>query len=149
MHSARQTRSLSLIPMAGFPLVEPGTDLGFVICGLAQTHEPKLVDHDVLVVAQKVISKAEGRYVDLAEVKPGSEALALSIEVQKDPRLVEVILAESRRVIRHRPGVLIVEHRLGFVAANAGVDQSNVDPSKGAEPVLLLPRDPDASAQRL
>jgi coenzyme F420-0:L-glutamate ligase / coenzyme F420-1:gamma-L-glutamate ligase len=149
MDSARQTRSLLLIPMVGFPLVEPGTDLGDVICALAQTHEPELLDHDVLVVAQKVVSKAEGRYVDLTEVKPGSEALALSIEAQKDPRLVEVILAESRRVIRHRPGVLIVEHRLGFVVANAGVDQSNVDPSKGAEPVLLLPRDPDASAQQL
>jgi coenzyme F420-0:L-glutamate ligase/coenzyme F420-1:gamma-L-glutamate ligase len=149
MDSARQTRSLLLIPMAGFPLVEPGTDLGDVICGFAQTDEPELLDHDVLVVAQKVVSKAEGQYVDLAEVKPGSEAVALSIEVQKDPRLVEVILAESRRVLRHRRGVLIVEHRLGFVAANAGVDQSNVDPSKGAEPVLLLPRDPDASAQQL
>jgi coenzyme F420-0:L-glutamate ligase / coenzyme F420-1:gamma-L-glutamate ligase len=149
MDRPRQNRSLLLVAMAEFPLVEPGTDLGQVICALARTHGPEFVDQDVVVVAQKIVSKAEGRYVDLADVKPGSEALALSAEVQKDPRLVEVILAESRRVIRHRPGVLIVEHRLGFVTANAGVDQSNVDPSKGTEPVLLLPNDPNASAQRL
>jgi coenzyme F420-0:L-glutamate ligase / coenzyme F420-1:gamma-L-glutamate ligase len=149
MNSPRQDRSLSLIALAGFPLVEPGTDLGRVICRLARSRGLELVDQDVVVVAQKVLSKAEGRYVDLATVTPGGEALALANKVQKDPRLVEVILAESRRVIRHRPGVLIVEHRLGFVAANAGVDQSNVDPARGAEPVLLLPSDPDASAQRL
>jgi coenzyme F420-0:L-glutamate ligase/coenzyme F420-1:gamma-L-glutamate ligase len=149
MDSPRRDRSLLLIAMPGFPLVEPGTDLGEIICGLARTHGPELVDQDVVVVAQKVVSKAEGRYVDLANVRPGNEALALAEKVQKDARLVEVILAESRRVVRHRPGVLIVEHRLGFVAANAGIDQSNVDPAKGSEPVLLLPSDPDASAQRL
>ena len=80
---------------------------------------------------------------------PGEHAIALAEKVQKDPRLVEVILGQSRRVLRHRPGVLIVEHKLGFVVANAGVDQSNVDPAKGAQPVLLLPEDPDASALRL
>jgi coenzyme F420-0:L-glutamate ligase / coenzyme F420-1:gamma-L-glutamate ligase len=149
MDSRRQDRTLSLIALAGFPLVEPGTDLGHVICGLARSGGHELVDQDVVVVAQKIVSKAEGRYVDLANVTPGAEALALANKVEKDPRLVEVILAESRRVIRHRPGVLIVEHRLGFVAANAGVDQSNVDPAKGTEPVLLLPSDPDAAAQRL
>jgi coenzyme F420-0:L-glutamate ligase/coenzyme F420-1:gamma-L-glutamate ligase len=149
MDNACTDRSLTLIAMPGFPLVEPGADLGEVICGIAQTRGPELVDHDVVVVAQKVVSKAEGHYVDLASVKPGPRALALAVQVQKDPRLVEVILAESRRVLRHRPGVLIVEHKLGFVVANAGVDQSNVDPAKGAQPVLLLPKDPDASAQRL
>src|SRR6185312_653091 len=104
---------------------------------------------DVLVVAQKIVSKAEGRYVDLARVEPGSEAQRLARETDKDPRLVQVILDESRRVVRHRPGVLIVEHRLGYVMANAGVDRSNVDPAMGEEPVLLLPRDPDASAAAL
>src|SRR5262249_39258450 len=102
-----------------------------------------------LAVAQKVVSKAEGRYVDLAVVTPSSQACSLAAEVNKDPRLVEVILAESRRVVRTRPGVLIVEHRLGFIMANAGVDRANVDPDRGAEPVLLLPRDPDASAAYL
>ena len=120
-----------------------------MICGLAERHGPALLDRDVVVIAQKVVSKAEGRYVDLATVKPGQQAFALAEQVQKDPRLVEVILNQSRRVLRHRPGVLIVEHKLGFVVANAGVDQSNVDPAKGAQPVLLLPEDPDASARRL
>jgi hypothetical protein len=108
-----------------------------------------MLDYDVVVIAQKVVSKAEGRYVDLDGIEPGKQALALSTPVQKDPRLVEVILRESRQVLRHRPGVLIVEHRLGFVLANAGVDQSNVDPTRGVKPVLLLPEDPDASARLL
>jgi coenzyme F420-0:L-glutamate ligase/coenzyme F420-1:gamma-L-glutamate ligase len=82
-------------------------------------------------------------------VVPSARAQSLAAEVEKDPRLVEVILGESRRVVRRRPGILIVEHRLGFVMANAGVDRSNVDPEAGAEPVLLLPRDPDGSAATL
>jgi coenzyme F420-0:L-glutamate ligase/coenzyme F420-1:gamma-L-glutamate ligase len=149
MDKARTGRSLILIAVPDFPLVEPGDDLAEVICGVAETNGPELVDLDVVVLAQKVVSKAEGQYVDLAAAKPGPQALALSAKVQKDPRLVEVILSESRRVVRYRPGVLIVEHRLGFVVADAGVDQSNVDPAKGTEPVLLLPKDPDSSAQRL
>jgi coenzyme F420-0:L-glutamate ligase/coenzyme F420-1:gamma-L-glutamate ligase len=101
---------------------------------------------DVLVLAQKIVSKAEGRRVDLATVQPGARACDIATEVQKDPRLVELILAESCRIVRMRPGVLIVEHRSGFVMANAGIDQSNVD---GGEVALLLPLDADASATRL
>jgi coenzyme F420-0:L-glutamate ligase / coenzyme F420-1:gamma-L-glutamate ligase len=149
MNEAPHARALALFALSHFPLIEPGADLGEVICALCETHGPELLDRDVVVVAQKVVSKAEGRYVDLAAVKPGAHASALAEQVQKDPRLVEVILGESRRVVRHRPGVLIVEHKLGFVVANAGVDQSNVDPTKGAQPVLLLPENPDASALRL
>src|SRR5258707_698009 len=108
-----------------------------------------LFDDDIVVVAQKIVSKAEGRYVDLAKIRPSPRAAALAAEVDKDPRLVEVILAESRRVVRKRPGVLIVEHRLGFIMANAGVDRSNIETDMAAEAVLLLPRDPDASAGRL
>jgi coenzyme F420-0:L-glutamate ligase/coenzyme F420-1:gamma-L-glutamate ligase len=103
----------------------------------------------VVVVAQKIVSKAEGRYVDLATVEPSARARKLAVEIDKDPRLVEVILRESRDVVRHRPGVLIVEHRLGFIMANAGVDRSNIDPAAGREPVLLLPENPDASAAHL
>jgi coenzyme F420-0:L-glutamate ligase / coenzyme F420-1:gamma-L-glutamate ligase len=142
-------RALELIAVPDFPLVQPGTDLLELICSLVQTRGPELAHYDVVVIAQKVVSKAEGRYVDLATIVPGKQALALSVEVQKDPRLVEVILSESRRVLRHRPGVLIVEHKLGFVVANAGVDQSNVDPDNSEQPVLLLPEDPDGTAQRL
>jgi coenzyme F420-0:L-glutamate ligase / coenzyme F420-1:gamma-L-glutamate ligase len=149
MNETRLSPALALFALPHFPLVEPGTELGEMICGLAERHGPALLDRDVVVIAQKVVSKAEGRYVDLATVKPGQQAFALAEQVQKDPRLVEVILNQSRRVLRHRPGVLIVEHKLGFVVANAGVDQSNVDPAKGAQPVLLLPEDPDASARRL
>ena len=149
MRSAAETRDLQLIPLRGVPLVHPGTDLLGLVCDITQRQGSALVDGDVLVVAQKIVSKAEGRYVDLATIKPGEQALALSGQVHKDARLVEVILNESRRVVRHRPGVLIVEHKLGFVLANAGVDQSNVDPRCGAEPVLLLPEDPDGSARQL
>ena len=149
MPVSHTTRSLKLIALAGFPLVQPGNDLLQVICDIVRTNGLELTDYDIVVIAQKVVSKSEGRYVDLAAIQPGARALALAGQVRKDPRLVEVILGESRRVIRHRPGVLIVEHKLGFVVANAGVDQSNVDPDRGAEPVLLLPEDPDGSAQRL
>lgn len=131
------------------PLVRPGDDLAALLIAACERASLPLADGDVLALAQKIVSKAEGRHVDLATVQPSARAIELAVEVDKDPRLVEVILAESRRVVRKRHGVLIVEHRLGFVMANAGVDRSNVDPTMGAEPVLLLPSDPDASAERL
>jgi len=130
-------------------MVRPGDDLAGILIRACEQAALAPGDDDVLAVAQKIVSKAEGRYVDLAKVEPSARAQRLAAEVNEDPRLVEIILAESRRVVRQRPGVLIVEHRLGFVMANAGVDRSNVDPAAGAEPVLLLPRDPDASAARL
>ncbi len=100
---------------------------------------------DVLVVAHKIVSKAEDRFVELATVKPSDRALAIAAEIGKDPRLVEVVLAESKRIVRKRPGLLIAEHRIGYVMANAGVDQSNVGDGRA----LLLPRDPDRSAEML
>jgi len=102
---------------------------------------------DVVVVAHKVVSKAEGSVVDLRDVPPSPEAIALAEEAHKDPRLVEVILRESRAVRRARPGLIIAEHRLGFICANAGVDHSNV--GLGDDVVVTLPRDPDASAERI
>ncbi len=104
---------------------------------------------DVIVVAQKIVSKAEGRTVDVATVTPSPAAEKLAAEIGKDPRLVEIVLSESRRVVRSRPNLMIVEHRLGFVMANAGVDQSNVAPADGIQRALLLPVDPDASAEAL
>src|SRR5262249_3943749 len=98
---------------------------------------------------QKVVSKAEGRYVDVASVVASERASALAAEVDKDPRFVEIVLSEARRVVRHRPGLLIVEHRLGFVMANAGIDHSNIKTGAAGERVLLLPLDPDGSAARL
>ena len=142
-------RALSLFALPGIPMVQPGDDLatliadGFVRAGEAAS------DGDVLVVAQKIVSKSEGRYANLAAVEPGAKARELAARTDKDPRMVELILSESRRVVRHRPGVIIVEHRLGFVMANAGIDNSNVEPAGADERVLLLPLDPDGSAQHL
>jgi coenzyme F420-0:L-glutamate ligase/coenzyme F420-1:gamma-L-glutamate ligase len=140
---------LTLTPIPDIPMVRPGDDLAALLIAACERAALVPADGEVLALAQKVVSKAEGRHVDLAQVQPSSRALGLAAEVDKDPRLVEVILAESRRVVRKRRGVLIVEHRLGYIMANAGVDRSNVDPTMGAEPVLLLPRDPDASAAYL
>jgi coenzyme F420-0:L-glutamate ligase/coenzyme F420-1:gamma-L-glutamate ligase len=103
----------------------------------------------VLVIAQKIVSKAEGRYVRLADVSVGPEALALAAQADKDPRQVELILRESTAVIRVRPGVIIVEHRNGYVHANAGIDKSNISNDHDDPQVLLLPEDPDRSAQAL
>lgn len=129
--------------------MRPGDDLPALI-GVAATQAGITpAEGDVVVVAQKIVSKAENRFVDLASVIPSARALEVAAQVDKDPRLVEVILAQSRRIVRSRPNVLIVEHRLGLVMANAGVDQSNVGPDDGVDRVLLLPEDPDRSAAAL
>ena len=140
---------LELFAVPAFPLVRAGDDLAALVAGRLAAAGLALRDGDTVVLAQKVVSKAEGRFVDLTQVKPSPRAQALAQEVAKDPRLVEIILAESRRVVRSRENVLIVEHRLGLVMANAGVDQSNVADPEAGELALLLPLDPDASAQRL
>jgi coenzyme F420-0:L-glutamate ligase / coenzyme F420-1:gamma-L-glutamate ligase len=140
---------LTITALTGVPLVKAGDDLGAI--GLAAYAATGLApaDGDVLVVAQKIVSKAEDRAVDVATVEPSPQAVALAAEVEKDPRLVEVILSESRRIVRHRPNLMIAEHRRGWVMANAGIDHSNIAPSDGVDRVLLLPVDPDASAEAL
>jgi coenzyme F420-0:L-glutamate ligase/coenzyme F420-1:gamma-L-glutamate ligase len=130
-------------------LIKAGDDLRGMLIAALHANNMTLQDGDILVLAQKIVSKAEARHVDLSTVEPSDKARELATAVAKDPRLVELILRESRRVVRHAPGVLVVEHRLGFVMANAGIDASNVDPSTGQEPVLLLPADPDRSAAQL
>jgi len=140
---------LELIPLQGFPEVEPGDDLAGLIHGALTGNALELQDGDVLVVAQKVVSKAEGRYVCLADVTVTPEAEALAGRAGKDARHVQLILDESRAVIRVRPGVIIVEHRNGYVLANAGIDRSNIRRGEAEQRVLLLPRDPDASARAL
>jgi coenzyme F420-0:L-glutamate ligase / coenzyme F420-1:gamma-L-glutamate ligase len=141
--------SLEVIGLAGLPLIKAGDDLAELIASALERNGVAPRARDVLVVAQKIVSKAEGRVVDLATIEPSAKALALAAEVGKDPRLVTVILSESARVVRARRGVLIVEHRLGFIMANAGVDQSNVGSAGGATHVLLLPQNPDRSAESL
>jgi coenzyme F420-0:L-glutamate ligase / coenzyme F420-1:gamma-L-glutamate ligase len=140
---------ITLTPVPDIPMIRPGDDLARLLIAACEKNGLAPADGDILVVAQKIVSKAQGRYVDLAKIRPSPRAVSLASEVDKDPRLVEVILSESRRVVRKRPGVLIVEHRLGFIMANAGVDRSNIEADIAAEPVLLLPRDPDASAAEL
>lgn len=134
-----------MIPLHGVPLVRPGDDLVEILGEALAGHG--LEDGDVLVVAQKIVSKAEGRLRRLGAVTPSAEAVEIAETVGKDARLVELVLSESRRVVRAVPNTLIVEHRLGHTMANAGIDQSNVGP--GEEVALLLPEDPDASCRAM
>jgi coenzyme F420-0:L-glutamate ligase/coenzyme F420-1:gamma-L-glutamate ligase len=140
--------SASVLP--GVPHVQPGDDL-LVVCIDAFTAAGVVPSSgDVLVLAQKIVSKSEGRYAILDEVTPSDEAYAWADKVDKDPRLVQLILSESVEVVRHRPGVMIVQHRLGYIHANAGIDRSNITAAAGGrEQVLLLPEDSDASAATL
>ena len=143
--------NLLLTPLQNIPMVHTGDDLAeIIIKGLLQS-DLTLETGDIVVLAQKIVSKAEGRRVNLASIQPSARATTLAKKIEKDPRLIELVLRESRRVLRTRSGTIIVEHRLGFVCANAGIDHSNVA-GKGDEKeewVLLLPENPDASAQML
>lgn len=142
---------LVLTPLTFVPLVKPGDSLEQLVLDCLDHNQITLQDGDILVVAQKIVSKAEGRLVNLAQVQASPAAVELAQKAEKDPRLMELLLQESNQVLRVRPGSVIVEHRLGFVCANAGIDHSNVagEDSSGNEWVLLLPEDPDASARRL
>ncbi len=143
------TTRVDIIGLAGVPMVQPGDNLGaFAIAALV---EAEFQPHhgDVLVVAQKIVSKAENRFVEVAGVVPTQQAIELAAATRKDPRFVQIVLNESRRIVRHRENLIIAEHRLGFVMANAGIDHSNVAPADGTERVLLLPLDPDRSAAAL
>jgi coenzyme F420-0:L-glutamate ligase / coenzyme F420-1:gamma-L-glutamate ligase len=143
-----EARTVTYTALSGIPLIEPGDDLCSIIAEAVEAAGIVPQPGDVLVIAQKIVSKAEDRYVDLAAVKPTARAVEIAGKAGKDPRLVEVILAESTEVLRQHKDILIVVHRLGFVMANAGVDQSNIGPGSG-DRVLLLPKDPDASCATL
>jgi coenzyme F420-0:L-glutamate ligase / coenzyme F420-1:gamma-L-glutamate ligase len=136
---------LTLVAVPDFPLVEPGNELASMISGACLKAGIALNDGDVVVIAQKIVSKTEGRYVNLSDVTPSAQAKALAIQLKKDPRLVELVLSESTQIIRAENNVLIVAHRLGYIMANAGIDQSNISHAEG-ERALLLPVDPDGSA---
>lgn len=140
---------LELIALARFPRVKHGDDLAQLIVQALEAQAITLRPGDVLGCAQKIISKSEGRRVSLATVEPSARALDLAQRTGKDPRLVELILRESTEVVRVGKEVIIVEHRLGFVLANAGIDQSNVSESGADDEALLLPVDPDRSASAL
>jgi coenzyme F420-0:L-glutamate ligase / coenzyme F420-1:gamma-L-glutamate ligase len=147
--SGTMSARLEIFVIPGLPMVREGDDISSIIVDGAQKAGLTLRYGDVVVIAQKIVSKAEGRTVDLATVVPTAEAIALAAEVGKDPRIVQVVLSESVRVVRSRPNLMIMQHRLGFVMANAGVDQSNVAPSDGVQRALLLPVDPDGSAEAI
>ncbi|MEC8371546.1 MAG: coenzyme F420-0:L-glutamate ligase, partial [Pseudomonadota bacterium] len=118
---------LTLIALKGIPLVKPGDGLANLIGDALEQSDERLADGDILVVAQKIVSKTENRLVDVTTIEPSDQAKDLAVEVDKDPRVVEMILRESRAVIRKKPGVLIVENNLGLIMANAGIDHSNVE----------------------
>jgi len=143
--------TLSLTALNNVPLIRHGDDLADILVKALADSRIELQDEDILVLAQKIVSKSEGRMVNLADVNPSTRALELAPRLEKDPRLIELILRESHEILRVRKDVIVVEHRLGFVCANAGIDHSNVmgagNPSE--EYVLLLPDDPDESAKRL
>jgi len=138
-------RRYEVVGIEGLPEIHRGDDLAGLVVQAARAQETPLEAGDLLVVSQKIVSKTEGRIVSLASVVPSREAAEIAEEIGRDPRLVEVILRESRRVVRKAPGVLIVETHHGWICANAGVDQSNVD----AETACLLPEDSDRSARQL
>jgi coenzyme F420-0:L-glutamate ligase/coenzyme F420-1:gamma-L-glutamate ligase len=148
MASALKGNELRLHALRDIPLVHEGDDITSMMLAAIARAELTVDDGDVLAVAQKIVSKTEGRTVHLADVTASAEAIALADELEKDPRLVELILAQSDEVVRTRPGVLIVRHKLGFVHAHAGIDQSNVDHADG-DSALLLPEDPDGSARAI
>lgn len=140
---------LTITALPDFPLVEPGDDLAAFILASLSKAGLSLEDGDVLVLAQKIVSKAENQYRYLNAVVPSEEAIKLATEIDKDARLTELILSESTEVVRQRQGVVVVEHRLGYVHANAGIDKSNISSAADNPRVLLLPIDSDKSAARL
>jgi coenzyme F420-0:L-glutamate ligase/coenzyme F420-1:gamma-L-glutamate ligase len=140
-------KPLVLTPLEGIPLIQESDDLVSLILEALKRHHIELIANDILVLAQKIVSKAEGRRVFLNSVKASAKAKELAAQTDKDPRLVQLILDESAEILRSRPGLIVVEHRLGFISANAGIDHSNVDEQEGW--VLLLPENPDASADAM
>ena len=145
------TPQLIFTALPGIPLIKEGDDLVRLILEGLERAGIQPQDGDVFILAQKIVSKAEGRLIYLPDVEPSDEARSLAEVTGKDPRILDVILNESSSILRQREGLIVVEHRLGFVCANAGVDRSNVQGEYGEDDdwVLLLPEDPDRSAQKL
>jgi len=155
--------ALTLTPLKDIPIIRQGDDLADIIVNSLSQSNLAIEDNDIFVLAQKVVSKAEGRMVNLTTVTPSPRAIELGAQIEKDARLVELILQESKSVVRTRPGTIIVEHKLGFICANAGIDHSNVAPlhlppnslilggekEGGEDWVLLLPENPDQSANEI
>jgi coenzyme F420-0:L-glutamate ligase / coenzyme F420-1:gamma-L-glutamate ligase len=144
-----QVPKIEIIAIPDIPMIQPGDDLPAIIFERAQAAGVTFEDRDVVVVTQKIVSKAEGRSVRLSEVTPSSEAIRLAASVNKDPRFVEMVLRESRGVMALRPDLLVVENRLGIICANAGIDRSNIEQIGDDVTLMLLPQNPDASAHAI
>jgi len=142
---------LTLTSLQHIPLIRQNDDLADIVVKSLESNNITIEDNDILVFAQKVVSKAEGRAVNLVTVAPSQAAIDLARQTEKDPRVVQLIFQESNEVVRTRVGTIIVEHKLGFVCANAGIDHSNVAGvgDSAEEWVLLLPADPDRSAEKI
>jgi coenzyme F420-0:L-glutamate ligase/coenzyme F420-1:gamma-L-glutamate ligase len=140
-----------ITPIKGIPLIKPGDDISEILITVLPNNEIIVEDNDIFVLAQKIVSKSEGRLINLTEVTPSAKALEMAKQSQKDPRFVELVLRESVRIVRVRPGTLIAEHKSGFICANAGIDHSNVKGDWGHQEdwVLLLPENSDKSARRI
>lgn len=143
--------SLTLTTLQNIPIIRQDDILADILVDSLQTTQVQLENNDILVLAQKIVSKSEGRMVDITTIAPSAQAIELAKQAEKDPRVVELMLQESNEIVRVRVGAIIVEHKLGFVCANAGIDHSNVagDGNDKQEYVLLLPEDPDLSARNL
>jgi coenzyme F420-0:L-glutamate ligase/coenzyme F420-1:gamma-L-glutamate ligase len=139
--------ALQLIPLCDIPLIQPGDNLAGLIFEAAKKINLTLAETDIVVIAQKIVSKAENCFVRLSDVTPSSRALELAKITGKPAQLVEIILWDTAEIVRAKPGLLIVEHKLGFISANAGLDHSNVSPEP--DTVLRLPPNPDASARTI
>ncbi|MGI9504901.1 MAG: coenzyme F420-0:L-glutamate ligase [Geminicoccaceae bacterium] len=149
MGTPSRSDCLTLLALPGIPSIEEGDDLGLILGDALDALEIPVRSSDVLVVTHKIISKADGRIVDLNTIEPSSAAEELALATGKSPAFCEVVLGESRRIIRRRRGLIIAEHRLGMIMANAGIDRSNVTGSPDDESVLLLPENPDQRAADL
>tara|TARA_Y100000287_G_scaffold185198_1_gene187840 strand:- start:994 stop:1827 length:834 start_codon:yes stop_codon:yes gene_type:complete len=139
--------SINLIALESLPLIQPGQNVSKEIINAITSESISVDDGDVIAIAQKIISKSENRYLDISELEPSEDAINLATKIDKDPKFIQAILNESQKVVRYRMGVLIVEHKLGFIHANAGIDRSNIDQHKDI--VLLLPENPDESAKMI
>jgi coenzyme F420-0:L-glutamate ligase / coenzyme F420-1:gamma-L-glutamate ligase len=144
-------KSLLFTAVQDFPDIKTGDNIPQILIALLEDQNILVDDGDVFVIAQKIVSKAEGRLVDLSNIYPSEKALELELITKKDPRFIEVVLQESKKVIRAKFNTLIVEHKKGFICANAGIDHSNIglNGQEAADWVLLLPKDPDKSAQEI
>jgi len=142
-------KKLDLYALEGIPLIQQGDDVGITICEVAEKENFSFEDGDIVVVASKIVSKAEGQLVDTEKIEPSEKALALSEKIGMDPRNLEVVLRETGRLLIARPDLLLTEHHLGFICTKAGVDSSNTMAGPKGKVIALLPKDPDSSASKI